>query len=124
MTDFKRELEIEVNGEKLLLRGSFKAIREIQTLVGKPINQITHDVTVGSMPIEVYAAAIYGGLLGSGTLKGRTFDDIGEMVVNHGYAFLGKDVAKFLLLCAAKDPAAILSAEVPDAAEVTQEKKA
>jgi hypothetical protein len=123
---FKRELELDLAGTKLLLRGNFACIREIQSRMKKPISQIINDIMEQNLPIELFPSIIYGGLVGAGDTKGLSFDQVGDLVIQHGYTDVIKPVTRFLLMMISKDPSKIVEekpAEGPSQAEPVEKKE-
>ena len=81
--DMRNEMELELAGEKLLLRPTFEGIAEMENVSGLGIQGIAANLIRENASIRVVAAVIWGGLVGAENKK-YTLEQIQEMIVDHG----------------------------------------
>lgn len=94
------ELQIEVGGEKILLRPSMYGIRQVRELIGVSIFGVGENLrdpkTVDPL---VVAGILYAGYLGGIGEKGTpkwTFDEFGELLIAEGLSKLLMPAVKFV----------------------------
>lgn len=89
------ELEVEINEKKFLLRGTFKALNEIEDKASCDVMTIASDISKGKISAKKVIAVLWGGVYGSGE-RGLTFEDFSEECVRHGVLSLAGPAAIFL----------------------------
>jgi len=87
------ELEIELGGERYILRPEFRGLCEIENKTGKSVLEIARLFSQESVLLSHLVAVIYGGLIWKYDL---TFDQVGEKIVSDGYVKFAPVAATFL----------------------------
>lgn len=88
------EIEIEILGEKHVLKPTFEGILEMERLAGSTVATLVNRFIYGGAGMKDVVAVIYGGIVGSsGNKPPFTFSALGEKVMQHG-------MNKFIVACA------------------------
>jgi len=102
MNPYRNEMEIDLCGEKLLIRASFKGLCEIEQRANIGLFGIMAKLYKNDASIKTIAAVIYGGLVGADNLK-MSFDQVAEKCLKHGLIKLLKPCGEFVALAMAGD---------------------
>lgn len=98
MTDFSREMDIEICGETLHLKGRFECMKEIQNRSGLMISELMAALVDKKLSVDFVPAVIYGGLVGAKNTK-YSYQEICEKCMDHGLFALMGPATKFFALC-------------------------
>lgn len=86
---YRAEQEIELCGKKILLRGTFEGLAEIESRAGISVFKLLLSCRNQTLTLRQATAVIYGGLLGAGkSREDLDYDKIGQDVVTTGIAKL------------------------------------
>ena len=90
---------ININDKEYTLVASFRALQEIERVLGTGLLEILHRAKRKDIKITEVAAVIYGGLYGNKDLKKHerlSFEQVGELIAEHGFMKYAPDVLLFL----------------------------
>jgi len=92
------EVEIELCGEKYILKPEFEGLVEMEDRSGSSIAVLINKMIAGSLGIRDITAIIYGGMVGFKTKQrlNLTFLEVGNMVIAEGMTKLLTACGKLL----------------------------
>ena len=79
----RNEVEIELSGEKRVMRASFAAIALIERQLGKSMTSIINKIAGGDLSVTEAVTIIHHGLRGYDD-KRLSFDQVGDAVMERG----------------------------------------
>ena len=92
----RREVEVTILGESLLLRPTFAALAELEDRLGMGLPYVAYQVSQQKMGMKFVPAVIYAGLVGAGNKK-FTYEQIEEMCFEEGILKLAPVAISLLL---------------------------
>jgi len=103
------EINLTIGEREFTLRPSFSGLAEIESRADCGILSIAKDISEGKMKLRHIVAIVYGGILGAlprGEKPDVSFDELGELIVSHGYAAITTPVVMFFAQAIKGDPLA------------------
>lgn len=99
------EIEIELCGEKHVIKPEFQGLVEMERRAGKPLASLVNLFIVNALGIQDLAAIIYGGLVGKlGSEPPIKFDELGNLIMRTGAAKMVRPCGVFITAAYTGEP--------------------
>lgn len=86
------EVEIQLGSRKLTLRPTFEALAETESMTSRSLTTLATDLALDSARARDWVALIYCGIRAANPRTEITFNEIGELIMEHGGLVQMKDL--------------------------------